>query len=90
MRLTIPAFCLLLCLCACDKETSAFPLALSDVQKMNAANTGQIEFEERGGEIFVTVIDKYGDGHIHLLNHEGVSHQDALSLLRQKQSELNK
>jgi hypothetical protein len=55
---------------------------------MNPTNTAQISFEERGGEIFVTVVDKYGDGHIHKLSYEGISKQKALEMLKQKQTEL--
>ena len=79
-----------LCLSAidCKREPAAFPLSLQTVRQLNPANTTQISFEERGGEIFVSVTDKHGDRHIHRLNYEGVSKREALDLLKQKMSEL--
>jgi hypothetical protein len=55
---------------------------------MDPSNRTHISFEERHGDIFVTVVDKYKDGHIHKLNYAGVSKQEALAVLKQKQSEL--
>jgi hypothetical protein len=55
---------------------------------MSPTNTAQMSFQERDGGIFVTVVDKSGDGHIHKLSYEGISKQQALELLKQKQTEL--
>ena len=80
-----------MCLCAAGcgrQQSSAFPLSVETVRQMSATNTAQISFQERGEEIFVTVVDKHGDGHIHKLSFEGISRQQALELLKQKQTEL--
>jgi len=71
-----------------QQQSSAFPLSIETVRQMNSTNTAQILFQERGGEIFVTVVDKYRDGHIHKLSYDGISKQQALELLEQKQTEL--
>ena len=71
-----------------QQQSSAFPLSVETVRQMSPTNTAQISFQERDGEIFVTVVDKLGDGHIHKLSYEGISRQQALELLKQKQTEL--
>ena len=55
---------------------------------MSSTNATHISFEERGGEIFVSVSDKPGDSHIHKLEFGTVSKQQALDILKQKQIEL--
>jgi hypothetical protein len=55
---------------------------------MSPTNSEHISFEERGGEIFVSVGDRSGDAHIHKLIYEGISKQQALEILKQKQTEL--
>ena len=90
-QLMVLAAGLALCLGAagCGQHQSlAFPLSLETVRQLSATNTAQISFQERGKEIFVTVVDKHGDGHIHKLSYEGISRQQALDLLKQKQTEL--
>ncbi len=72
----------------CRRQPSAFPLSLQTVGELNPTNTAQITFHEQGGEIFVTVVDKSGDGHIHQLSRGTNSPQEALELLRRKQMEL--
>lgn len=79
---------LLLGAVGCKPQSSAMPLTLQAVRQFDPTNTAQISFEERGGEIVVSVIDKYGDGHIHKLICEGTPKQQALELLKQKQTEL--
>jgi hypothetical protein len=71
----------------CRRKPSAFPLSLATVGQIHS---GRISVEERGGEIFVTVTDRFGDAHIHLLDHQGHSRQDAVEILRRKQSELER
>ncbi len=71
----------------CKAKSSAFPLSLATLQQ---THSGQIAFEERGGQIFVTVTDEFGDSHIHLLDYRGVSNVKALEILKAKQAELRK
>ena len=89
-RFIILAACSTLCLAGigCKRQPSAFPLSLQTVHQFDPTNTAQISFEERGSEIFVSVTDKHGDGHIHKLSYDGISKQQALILLKQKQTEL--
>jgi hypothetical protein len=71
----------------CARQSSAFPLDMRTVRELSRANTAQMSFEESGGDIFVTIVDKSGDGHIHRLSLDGTTRQQALVLLRQKQAE---
>ena len=90
-QLMVLAAGLALCLGAAGcgrQQSSAFPLNVETVRQFSPTNTAQISFQERGEEIFVTVVDKHGDGHIHKLGYEGISRQQALELLKQKQAEL--
>ena len=65
-----------------------FPLSLNTVRSLK---DGRLSYEVRNREIImVTVVDKYGDSHIHILDHSGVSQQEALLVLSQKQDELGK
>jgi hypothetical protein len=77
-----------LAIVGCKGQSSAFPLSLQTVRDLNPTDTAQITFQEQGGEIFVTVVDKSGDGHIHKLSRGTNSPQQALEILRQKQREL--
>jgi hypothetical protein len=71
-----------------SQTSSAFPLSLATLEQ---THDGRIaSFEERRGNIFVHLVDRFGDGHIHLLNHEGVSEQKALEILKAKQQELER
>jgi hypothetical protein len=85
--LTTLSGCCLLCLggggCA---PSSAFPVTVQAIRQINATNTTRISFEEKGGYLFVTLSDKHGDGHIHIVNCEGSSKQQVLELLKQKQA----
>ena len=69
----------------CREKPSAFPLSLATLEKIQ---DGQISFEVRGDEIFVHVIDRFGDAHIHRLDRQGVSKQKALEILKDKEIEL--
>ncbi len=71
----------------CKPKSSAFPLTLQAVRQLDPTNTMQISFEERRGEIFVSVIDRHGDSHIHKLIYEGTPKQQVLKILKQKQAE---
>ena len=84
------AVCSVLCLgmTGCREQASAFPLSLQQVRQMSPTNSMHISFEERGGKIFVSVIDKFGDSHIHNLDFGGVTKQQALEVLKRKQTEL--
>ncbi len=69
-------------------EPQGFPLSLQVVQNLK---DGKItSYEVRSGKIVVTMFDKYGDGHVHILDHSGVSKEEALQILSQKQAELAK
>ena len=72
----------------CKPRSSASPLTIQSVREIEPVNRTQISFEEKGGEIFVSVIDKYGDTHLHRLTYEGVSKEQALEILKQKKAEL--
>lgn len=50
---------------------------------------GHIYYEERRSQVYVTVVDSFGDGHMFYLEHDGMSKAQALDLLKAKQQELN-
>lgn len=95
MRHRLPLASLLaaiLCLgsVGCTKQPRTHPdLSLPTLAQLSAANTTRISFEEKNGDILVTMTDRHGDSHLHRLDLGGVSKSEALSLLRQKQSELS-
>ncbi len=68
--------------------SSAIPLTMQSLREITPTNSTHISFEEKGGEIFVSVADRFGDAHIHKLIYEGISRQQALEILKQKQTEL--
>ena len=88
--INVLAVCSALCLgtAGCSGKSSAFPLSLQQVRQMSPVNSTHISFEERGGEIFVSVTNKIGDSHIHKLELGAVSRQKSLDILKQKQIEL--
>ena len=61
------------------------PLNLETFDKIQ---DGKIDYEVKNGHIFVSVTDKYGDAHVHLLSHEGVSQEEALKILSTKKTML--
>ena len=67
------------------QTSSAFPLSLATLKQIH---DGGISFEEKSGKIYVHITDRFGDGHIHLLNYEGISRARALEILKAKQQEL--
>jgi hypothetical protein len=75
----------LMLMSGCNLEPSGFPLSIATVQKMDS---GSIEFEEQHGKIVVRVVDKFCDCHIHVLNHDGMTKERAVTILRVKQQEL--
>jgi hypothetical protein len=80
---------LLLAGAACKPNgSSVFPLTLQTVEQLNPINTGSLSYEEKGGEIFVSVTDKHGDSHYHQLTYDGATKQHALGVLEQKRTEL--
>ena len=88
MKTLIHTFCAVVIavgLQACKLDAGGFPL---DVTTLREINSGSIEFEKKHGRIFVRVIDKYRDCHIHVFNHEGMTKAEALALLKEKQKEL--
>ena len=71
----------------CSPKPSALTISILTVVKMDS---GSLEFEERQGRIMVSVTDKSGDCHVHLLNHAGMTKADALAVLEAKQGELKR
>lgn len=69
----------------CKPEPTGFPLSIPTVQKIDS---GSLVFEERQGKIMVSITDKFGDCHIHILNHDGMAKADAIAILKRKQQEL--
>ncbi|MFH1824966.1 MAG: hypothetical protein ABH873_07070 [Candidatus Firestonebacteria bacterium] len=63
-----------------------FPLDLSTLEKIQ---DGEISYEVKDGDILVTIVDRYGDAHIHLLSHEGISQKQALNILSKKTQQLD-
>jgi hypothetical protein len=72
----------------CARESSAFTLDIAALRQLSPESTAGITYEEDRGTVFVTVIDKHGDGHIHRLVLGDVTRAQALELLGQKQAEL--
>lgn len=66
-----------------------FPLSIQTLRELGPTNTRAISFEESGAGILVTVTDRHGDAHVHKLEHDGASREEALKLLRRKQAELH-
>jgi hypothetical protein len=61
---------------------------METLRQLSPETTAGINYEVDGGTVFVTVIDKHGDGHIHRLVLGDATRQQALELLGQKQTEL--
>jgi hypothetical protein len=72
----------------CARESSAFPLDIEALRQLSPETTAGITYEEGGGTVFVTIVDKHGDGHIHRLVLGDVTRAQALELLGQKKAEL--
>ena len=69
----------------CKTEPTGFPLNIATVQKIDS---GSIEFEEQRGKIIVMLVDKFHDCHVHILSHDGMTKESALTILKTKQQEL--
>ena len=61
-----------------------------DLAVLERITDGTISHELRLGRIFVTTVDKFGDGHIHLLHHPDISKRDALRIVQEKETELRR
>jgi hypothetical protein len=59
-----------------------------DLAVLERITDGTISHELRWGRIFVTTVDRFGDGHIHLLHHSDISKRDALRMVQEKEAEL--
>jgi hypothetical protein len=77
-----------MCCTGCAEEPSVFTLDIAALRQLSPETTAGITYEEDGGTVFVTVIDKHGDGHIHRLVLGELTRAQALELLGQKQAEL--
>ncbi len=60
-------------------------ISLQSVQALTSGSIGNCK--EEYGEVFVSIVDKYGDCHIFLLEHPGLSNKDALSALKAKKGD---
>ena len=69
----------------CKKPPQNPRLSIETIKKIDAR---KISYEERDGYVFVTVNDKVGDGHIHLLDYGPHSKKEAIDILRAKKEEL--
>jgi hypothetical protein len=69
----------------CKSKPSGFRVGVETVQQIR---DGQISFEEKNEDIFVSITDRYGDCHLHVLDHKGIPREKALAILKQKQMEL--
>ena len=63
-------------------------ISLQSVQAMTSGSIANCD--EKYGEVFVSIADNYGDCHIFLLEHPGISNKDALGALKLKKDELDK
>jgi hypothetical protein len=79
---------ILLCCAGCARESPAFTLNIEALRQLSPETTAGITYEEDRDAVFVTVIDKHGDGHVHRLVLGDVTRAQALELLSQKQAEL--
>jgi hypothetical protein len=71
-------------------DSSPFTLTIEALRQLSPETTAGFTYEEDRGAIFVTVIDRYGDGHIHRLVPGDLSQAEALDLLEQKQAEFER
>lgn len=72
--------------CARDVP-DVFVLTREQVRALDPETTAGITYEETDGAIFVTVIDRYGDGHLHRFILGDLTRAEALDLLARKQAE---
>ena len=72
------------------QDSSAFTLTVEALRQLSPETTAGFTYEEDRGAILVTVIDKYGDAHIHRLVLGGLTRAEALALLAQKQAEFRR
>lgn len=62
-----------------------------DLESIQQDKAGVIvSFEEKSGEILVSIADRVGDCHIFRLNHPGKSTKETLEILKTKQEEQKK
>ena len=66
------------------------PYFRTSIPEINTLTNGHIRFEEIRGQIYVTMIDPYGDGHMFYLERDGLSKKQAIAQLQLKQEELDK
>jgi hypothetical protein len=64
-------------------ESSQRRLELAVLERISE---GTISHELRWGRIFVTTVDRFGDGHIHLLHHPNISKREALRTVQAKEA----
>jgi hypothetical protein len=73
-----------------SQDSSPFTLTIEALRQLSPETTAGFTYEEDGDAILVTVIDRYGDGHIHRLILGDLTKAEALDLLMQKQAEFGR
>jgi hypothetical protein len=63
-------------------------MSLATVQTLTSGHI--VRCEKKQGDILFSFVDEFGDGHIFLLDHHGVSDQEALHVVQSKMAELDK
>ncbi|MCY2990897.1 MAG: hypothetical protein NTY19_23930 [Planctomycetota bacterium] len=59
-----------------------------DLQLVQQADSGEVvHYEQKYGEVFVSLVDRVGDCHIFLLTHPGKSVPETLEILNRTQEE---
>ena len=74
----------------CTRTPSDFTLDIATLERLNPETTAGITYEEKDGVLLVSVVDRYGDGHVHRLELGDLTRAQARELLRQKQIELGR
>lgn len=72
------------------QDSSPFILTMEELRQLSPETTAGFTYEVERGAILVTLIDRYGDGHIHRLILGDLTRAQALDLLAQKQAEFER
>lgn len=80
----------LLACAGCERESSGLTIDMETLRRLDPETTAGITWEESYGTVMVTVIDRYGDGHMHHMIPGDATRAQVLEVLRQKQAELER
>lgn len=72
----------------CAREPHQMSVTIQQVMQFQPGDVPEISHEETGGHIYVSVVDRSRDAHVFLLNHDGMTRQQALEMLGRKQAQL--